>query len=247
MMQVTKSPLSSVLSIGWHLSHVPALNQSDPMSLMTQRIFLNQALVVGRPAVKIVLDGCGIILDCSVCVCGLKLDRSEKPVLICQKECLWWGANSQWLQLAVEERARERALQFYVGGCGKVPSCLMLTGYLSNWYDATALSLLCHIAWLQLPQYISWRKNCFKHFDSMRVAWLEIYCMRFFAYQSIESMDLQNSITSNLSWCHCWWKLRNKTEPQKSKWQLHLLGLAGVPVLQYTTWLNRHLHVDGES
>lgn len=65
------------------------------------------------------------------------------------------------------ERERESALQFYVGGCGKVPSCLMLTGHLSNWYDATALSLLCHIAWLQLPQYISWRKNCFKHFDSM--------------------------------------------------------------------------------
>lgn len=43
-----------------------------------------------------------------VCVCGLKLDRSEKPVLICQKECLWWGANSQWLQLAVETRARQR-------------------------------------------------------------------------------------------------------------------------------------------
>lgn len=33
-----------------------------------------------------------------VCVMDLKWDRSQTPALICPTECLWWGANSLWLQ-----------------------------------------------------------------------------------------------------------------------------------------------------
>lgn len=149
---------------------------------MIQRIFLYQALVVERPSVKILLgwewDHIGLqCMHVCTCVCGLKLDRSEKPVLICPKECLWRGANSQRMQLLVAETEREResVLQFYLGGCGKVPSCFMLTGHLSNWNHATAPRLLCHVVWLQLPRYISCWKNWFKHFNRLRFTRFEKY------------------------------------------------------------------------
>ena len=110
--QVTQSLLSSILSIGCHLPHVLSPNQSEPTSLMTERIFLHQALVVERPPVKkknCVRLGVGSYwVAVHAHVCGLKLDRSKKPVLICPKECSWRGANSQWLQLVVAERERQR-------------------------------------------------------------------------------------------------------------------------------------------
>lgn len=68
-----------------------------------------------------------------------------------------------------QERERQRAgehPQFYLGNCGKVPSCFMLTGHLSNWNDATALSLLHHVAQLWLPDIFVVGKigsNIWKH------------------------------------------------------------------------------------
>lgn len=174
-MQVTQSSSSSIFYIGWHLPHGPALRQSASTSLRTQRIFLYRALVVERPSVKIVLGwewgsywvaayGC-MRMFVRACVCGLKPDQSEKPVLICPKVCQWRGANSQWLQLvaAQRERERERMLRFYLGGCGKLPSCLMLTGHLSNGDDATAAGPLCHVGQLWLPRCICCWKTGLKH------------------------------------------------------------------------------------
>lgn len=91
-----------------------------------------------------------------MCAYGLKLDRSERPVLICPKECFWRGANSQWLQLLVEERGREGEwlLLFYLGD-PHAPLCLMLTGHLSKCCDATAMSRPHHVAQLRSNHYVA--------------------------------------------------------------------------------------------
>ena len=221
--QVTQSLLSSILSIGCHLPHVLSPNQSEPTSLMTERIFLHQALVVERPPVKkknCVRLGVGSYwVAVHAHVCGLKLDRSKKPVLICPKECSWRGANSQWLQLVVAERERDRErkrenTQFYLGGCGKVPSSFTLTGHLSNWSDATVQSLLCHVAWLELPRCISHWKNRFEHFDSLRVTWLRRNTLWGPARmcKCNEFRDLITSTATDLLmwWCDCLWNLKRK-------------------------------------